>query len=84
MSEINPNHPVTQEVREIWHKIAALMLHKSGKKEMTITIADLQAWERDYPNGAVVIKANNFDFRLWLVTAEEGEKLAREEGGLPV
>lgn len=82
--EINPNHPVTQEVHDLWHKIAALLVHKTGKKEMTITLDDLQAWERDYPDGAIVIKANNLDFRLWLVTAVEAEQLAREEGGLPV
>lgn len=82
--EINPNHPVTQEVHDLWHKIAALLVYKTGNKEMTITLADLKAWERDYPDGAIVIKANNLDFRLWLATAAETEKLAREEGGLPV
>lgn len=84
MAELNPNHPVTREVHDLWHKIAALMLHKSGKKEMRITLADLQAWEREYPNGAIVIKANNLDFHLWLITQEEGADLARKEGGLPV
>jgi hypothetical protein len=59
-------------------------LHKFGKQELRITLADLQAWERDYPDGGVVIKANNLDFELFLVTADEAKQLSRKEGGLPV
>lgn len=84
MAELNPNHPVTREVHDHWHKIVAILLHKMGKKELRITVADLQAWERDFADGAVVIKANNHDFVLSLVTAEEASVLAKKEGGLPV
>jgi hypothetical protein len=83
MSEINPNHPVTREVHDHWHKIVAILLHKFGYKELRITMADLQACERDFPDGAVVIKANNDDFLLWLITADEARELAKREGGLP-
>jgi hypothetical protein len=82
--ELNPNHPVTQEVHDHWHKIVAILLHKFGKREVTITMADVQAWERDWPGGAIVIKANMYDFQLRLITAEQGQELARKEGGLPV
>lgn len=83
MSEINPNHPVTREVHDHWHKIAAILLHKIGKRQLRVTLADLQAWEREFPDGAIVIKANNYDFLLRLVTAEEARELARKEGGFP-
>lgn len=84
MSELNPNHPVTREVHEQWHKIAAIMLHKMGRQKLRITIADLQAWEREYPGGGIVIKANNLDIELWLVDADQARELSRKEGGLPV
>lgn len=82
--EINPNHPVTREVHDHWHKIAAILLHKMGMRELRITLADLQAWAHDFPDGAIVIKANNFDFVLRLVSADEARELAKKEGGLPV
>jgi len=84
VSELNPNHPVTREVHEQWHKIAAIMLHKMGRQKLRITIADLQAWEREYPGGGIVIKANNLDIELWLVDADQARELSRKEGGLPV
>lgn len=44
MSEINPNHPVTQEMREQWHKIVALMMVHFGIKEFRITEVMLQTF----------------------------------------
>lgn len=40
--ELNPKHPVTEKMRSEWHKIAALLLYKSGATSCTISVADLE------------------------------------------
>jgi len=42
--ELNPNHPVTTEVREQWHKLCALVILKSGVRDVTITAQDIDAF----------------------------------------
>ena len=81
--ELNPNHPVTQEVRYHWHKIAALLMIKFGQTKVRITPADIASM----PEGtAISIDARpGQDFiEVRLVDAKTATRLAREEGGLPV
>lgn len=81
MNQGNPNHPVTQSMQTEWHKICALMMVANGLTEFEVTpdlIEQLARSERaiacDLRGGRMVIR---------MLTAEEGEKLARQEGGLP-
>jgi hypothetical protein len=80
---LNPNHPVTKEIDEQWYKICAVLMHKQGLTEVTITQADLESFLASgranisvYPSGDIMT--------LRLHTDEEARKLAREAGGLPV
>jgi hypothetical protein len=85
MSEINPNHPMTRAVHDHWHKFVAILLHKFGKKEITISLQDVMAMREEFNDDVIVIaqeKGENIVLRL--VTGEEGRRLARAEGGLPI
>lgn len=37
MDELNPNHPVTREVHDQWHKICFLLMRKMGVTEIAIS-----------------------------------------------
>lgn len=83
MGELNPNHPVTRELREQWHKLCALVMFKFGATEVRITTADMERFLNSgranitmHPKGEVLTLA--------LVTDAEAARLARKEGGLPV
>jgi hypothetical protein len=82
-NELNPNHPVTVEIREQWHKLLAVLMHKFGLTEVEITVDDLLTLEKSglmnitaHPKGDVIT--------LRLVSDAEAARLAREEGGLPI
>lgn len=83
--EANPNHPVTQQMREQWHKIVALLLHKFDLGEVIITTDDLKALMVDYDGGmpAVVCHDKADGLHLRIVDEAEGLQLAKREGGLP-
>ena len=82
MSELNPNHPVVVETRDQWHKLAAILMAKFGHNEVEILPEDV-ANLGDNQKG-IVIDTRGGRFVLRLVSMEEGERLAREAGGLPV
>jgi hypothetical protein len=75
--ELNPNHPVTQEVREQWHKIAAIMMNKLGITDLEITEADIEALNSN-PR-AIVADARNNEFHIRLLPLKEAEAIARKE-----
>lgn len=79
--EINPNHPVTQMAHDNWHKLCAILMQKFGKTEIEITKADADALG-DMEKG-IVLDLRGGRCILRLVTMEEGERMARGEGGLP-
>lgn len=81
--EVNPNHPVTAGMREHWHKIVGLLLHKLELGEVVITGEDLQAFERDHPDAVVMIHDRRDGIHLKIITNAEAQRLAREQGGLP-
>lgn len=82
MNELNPNHPVTNEVREQWYKLCAIVLFKSGATEIQITSADI---DRFMASGManIVVRPKGDVITLKLVSDATAAKLAREEGGLP-
>lgn len=79
--ELNPNHPVTSAMNNQWHKIVAVLLHKFGVSRVEITPQDLEAFSNS-GLGAVTVRIENEVIELNLITFEEGERLARIEGGL--
>ena len=80
--ELNPNNPVLVALRDNWHVVAAVILHKLGK-EIEITNADIEAF-RARGGIAVVADARGKGLVLRLTSRAEAERLARGEGGLPV
>lgn len=81
--ELNPNHGVTQEVREQWHKFCALAMFKLGVRRLEISAADIERFESAGLAGITVRPAGHV-VTLELVTEAVARKLAKEEGGLPV
>lgn len=82
MSELNPNHPVTREVHDHWHKVCGILMMRLGKTVIEITEADIVALGDN--EKAVVADCRGGKFILRMVTMEEGGRLARDAGGLPV
>lgn len=80
--ELNPNHPVLNEARDHWHKFCAILMNKLGKTEVEITVDDV-AKLGDSQN-AIALDMRGGRCVLRMVSMEEGERMARKEGGLPV
>lgn len=81
IEERNPNHPITRTVHDHWHKIAAMIMLKLGLRIVTITHADLVKFAGEDID--IVLHEHDKVLDIKLVSKEEGERLAREEGGLP-
>jgi hypothetical protein len=79
--EMNPNHPVTQEVRDMWYKIAALLMIKFKQTAVEITPEDVDKLGDN--THAVVADTRGGKFVVRLVGMEEAERLVREHGGEP-
>lgn len=85
INELNPNHPVTQFARDQWVKIVALLMMMENKTSIQIPRHVIDKAFIKSGNLNVTIQ---FDDRegilLRLVGNEEAERLAKEEGGLPI
>jgi len=80
--ELNPNHPVTQSMSNQWHKIVALLMRKFNQSHVELSEGEVMAFAESGA-GAVTIRERDGAIHLDLVSWEEAERLAREEGGLP-
>jgi hypothetical protein len=78
----NPNHPVVLQAEGQWHKFAAILLMKMGLDAIEITTADVHALA-DSDRADIVLDMRHGRCVLRLVTDDEGNRLARKEGGLP-
>lgn len=78
--EFNPDHPVTRELHNLWYKMAAAIMLKAGWTEVVLTIDDLQRID----GKAILAKPSHDTITIRLVTMEEGERIAKEEGGYRV
>jgi hypothetical protein len=81
--ELNPNHPVTSAMSEQWHKIVVLLMMKFNKPHIEITVDEIEKLASSNL-GAVTIREKDNKIILDLVSWKEAERLARQEGGLPV
>lgn len=76
--ELNPNHRTTSTMHDHWHKVAAFLVSRMGG-EALITLDDINRMGGQ----AITIKEVPGGLQLRIVSMEEGERLARQEGGLP-
>lgn len=76
--EINPEHPVTQELREQWHKICAVVLHKLKISYIGITAEDLTELG---PDVAVIAHAKKDMLEIRLMTLAEAKQYAKDHPG---
>lgn len=77
----NPQHEVTQHAQENWHKLAALLLVKSGGR-VVITADDIRELA-DGPRQAVVVHYHQDSIELYMVDDDTAQLLAADAGGLP-
>ena len=84
MVELNPNHPVTREVHEHWHKVVALMMVHFGLKEFRITKEMIASMPHDLAVAFDVRAIQGGDAVVRLISMTEAEDMARKEGGLPI
>ncbi|PRZ51201.1 hypothetical protein BX589_12042 [Paraburkholderia fungorum] len=81
---LNPNHPVTQHAGENWQSLMAALLCQLGETAV-LTIADVERLNMRFPGDqpVVLVHYHAESIELRLVSRTEGERLAREHGGLP-
>jgi hypothetical protein len=80
----NPNHPVSQSVEGQWHKIAAMLVSRTGKRRLVITLAEVEKLANAPEGINITVRFDDSQgIVLTLVTDAEAERLAKEEGGLP-
>lgn len=85
INELNPNHPVTQFSRDQWVKIVALLMIMDNKTSIKIprSVID-KAFIRSGQLNVTIQFNDREGILLRLVGNEEAERLAKEEGGLPI
>lgn len=79
--ELNPNHPVLGTVRDHWHKIAAFIMWKLKQKRIEFSLDDIDAMGKE--DLVIVLHDHRDSIEVKLLPREEGERLAREHGGMP-
>ncbi|TDY26279.1 hypothetical protein B0G81_6789 [Paraburkholderia sp. BL6665CI2N2] len=84
MNALNPNHEVTQHAQSNWQALMATLLCQIGESA-TLTIADIERLNMRFPGDQPVVMVHYHadTIELRLVSRTEGERLAREHGGLP-
>jgi hypothetical protein len=78
--ELNPNHPVTSKVHDEWYKIAAILVNRETNGRTLITMEEVKRLS----GKVITIRDTPAGIELRIVSMVEGERLAKEEGGLPV
>lgn len=80
----NPNHPVSRATEDQWHKIAALLVLKMGTDRVVITSEDINRAFKREGGVNITVRFTETGIILAIVGDAEAERLAREQGGLPV
>ncbi|MDP1795900.1 MAG: hypothetical protein Q8K78_00385 [Planctomycetaceae bacterium] len=80
--ELNPNHAVTQELREHWHKIAALLMWKLRQSKVTITIEDIGVFDAvpDASMPTIIVHYHKDSMDILLMPIEEAQRYAAKLG----
>ena len=77
--ELNPNHPVTKQAHDHWHKLCAILMHKFKTDHEVITIADIEEIPDDQ---VIVIQDLSNGLHLRLMHVSEATKLAKQHNAL--
>lgn len=84
MQELNPNHPVTRQVHDQWHKICALLMMKMGVTQVVITENDIAQLKRDSGVNIMICPSKKDNtITVELMDDATSIRLARLAGGLP-
>ena len=81
LDELNPDHPVTAELRQQWYKLLAVVMHKLDRRAIAITSEDITAMTNEFEAAggpAIIAHSRNDGIFLHLVSMREGEKIAKE------
>lgn len=79
MSELNPHPPVTQNMRDQYHKLMAIAMHKLGITEVVISADDIRAF---VATGQVIALQELTDgLHVRLIDEKAADNLLRQEGG---
>jgi hypothetical protein len=80
--EMNPDHPVTKEVHDHWHKIAALVMWKLGQSKVTITNedADTFACLPDESMPAIIVHTHKESMDILLMPMDEARRYVEKLG----
>lgn len=73
---------ILEQLDGYWEKMTAFLLHKLAKRgeQVVITLDDMKALERDWPDGAVIFCHGRSDsIGLQLVSREDAERLATHD-----
>jgi hypothetical protein len=46
--EVNPENPLLQASRDLWHKFCGLIMHKAGLSRVEITLKDMEAFAQQF------------------------------------
>lgn len=84
MTELNPNHPVTQEIHDHWRKIAFMLMRKISQDRVIITPEEVELFANDAGSAITIRFDDTMGIVLRIVNSEEADRLARSEGGLPI
>ena len=77
--ELNPNHTVTDAIRQHWQKLLALLVLRNGG-HVVLTLDELRQFPADM---AIAVQEKDDGLHLRTLPLEEAKALARREGGLP-
>lgn len=83
LTELNPNHEVTQSMREQWAKIVVMLMLRDGVTETVIPLNVIEDAVTQRELNLTVRISDTRGIVLKLVDNAEAARLAREEGGLP-
>ena len=85
MSELNPDNPLVQDLREHWMKLCAILMSKQGARQVRINLYDIEKLSKKFaPDAPVVVvrienaKTPNEELVLELTDMTSGEKLMRD------
>lgn len=76
--ELNPKHPVTNQMREQWHKIAVLLMIKFKQTSVEITSEEIENLQTCGKSN-ICVKVDGDNIKIWLVDDTTALRLSEEK-----
>lgn len=76
MSELNPDHPVLEKLRDQWHKVCLVLMLRLKEKEIVITSKDIDAINAS-PYKNIIAHERHDGLHIILATDEEAHTAVR-------